>query len=193
MMLKLWQKKPKLNYSKDVLDIVQYGSSVVETFEALRSLELHDIDIAVIFNKIPLNEQLNQAQEIKKQIQKISQLPVHIKSFDLYSFFDISNFAKEGILFYGKSLISGDYFAKSFGFNPRIQIFYSLKDFKKKGKVKFHYMLKGKKKEYGLLRKYGGELLKPGLIEIFPEHEGIFVNAIKRLTNNFKVRRVIFL
>ena len=62
MTQKLWQKKLKLNYSKDVFDIVQFGSSVIEG-EAP-----NDIDIAVIFNKIPLKDQLNQAQKIKIQI-----------------------------------------------------------------------------------------------------------------------------
>ena len=54
MMRFLWQKKPELNYSKDVFDIVQFGSSVKEGENP------NDLDIAVIFNKIPLKEQLNQ-------------------------------------------------------------------------------------------------------------------------------------
>ena len=45
MMHYLWQKKPKLNYSSDVFDIVQFGSSVMENSNP------SDIDITVIFNK----------------------------------------------------------------------------------------------------------------------------------------------
>jgi predicted nucleotidyltransferase len=86
-MQKLWQKRPKLAYSKDVLDIVQFGSSAEE------GKNPNDLDIAVIFNKIPLKEQLNQAQEIKKQLETASEIPIHINSFDLYSLFDNSNFA----------------------------------------------------------------------------------------------------
>jgi len=185
-MLKLWLRKPKLIYSKDVFDIVQFGSSVMENSKP------NDIDIALLFQKIPMKEQLNQAQEIKKQIQKISDLPIHIKSFDLYSFFDESNFARENILFYGKSLIYGDFFSKRIGLSPRIQIYYSLKKLKKIEKIRFHYMLKGKKGEYGLLKKYNGELLKPGLIEIYPEHENIFIEAIKKFISEFKIRKILF-
>ncbi len=184
MMQKLWQKKPKLSYSKDVFDIVQFGSSVMEESNP------NDIDVAVIFQKIPVKEQLNQAQEIKNQLQKISELSIHIKAFDLYSFFESGNFSKEGILFYGKSLTSKDYFSKNFGISPKIQIYYSLKNLKKKEKVRFHYMLKGKKGKYGLLKKYGGSLLKPGLIEIFPEYENIFVDSIKKLISNFEIKKV---
>ena len=183
---KLWQKKLKLNYTKDVLDIIQFGSSVMENGSP------NDIDISVIFKKITLKEQLDQAQKIKKQLQKISKLPIHIKSFDLYSFFDDGNFAKDGILFYGKSLISKNYFTKIFGLTPRIQIFYSLEKMEKKDKVRFHYMLRGKKGKYGLIKKYGGSLLRPGVIEIFPEHEQIFITVIKKFISDFKVKKILY-
>ncbi len=183
----LWQKKPKLDYSKDVFDIVQFGSSIME------GSDQNDIDIAVIFTKIPVKDQLNQAQEIKKQLEKVAEKPVHITSFDLYSFFDKSNFAKDKILFYGKSIISGDYFSKKFGFVPKIQIYYSLQNMKKKDKVRFNYMLNGKKGEYGLLRKYAGKLLRPGLIEVAPELREIFVGAIKGFTKDFSVKLVFIL
>jgi predicted nucleotidyltransferase len=186
MTQKLWQKKLKLNYSKDVYDIVQFGSSVIE--EKIPS----DIDVAVIFNKIPLKDQLIQAQKIKKQLEVFSKLQIHIKSYDLYSLFNKSNFAKEDILFYGQSLISQDYFSKKFGFSPRLQIYYFLKDLKKKDKIRFNYLLNGKKGKYGLLRKYKGKLLKPGLIEIFPEYEEIFTKSIKKLITNFELRKILF-
>ncbi len=186
MMQKLWLKKLKLNYSKNVFDIVQFGSSVIE------SREPRDLDIVVIFQKIPLKEQLEESQKIKRQLQKISEISIHITSFDLYSLFDKSNFAKENILFYGKSVISGNYFVKKFGLNPRVQISYSLENLKKKDKIRFNYILSGKKGKYGLLRKYGGELLKPGLIEIFPEYKDIFVESIKKITSHFKIVNILF-
>ena len=185
MIQKLWQKKPKLSYSKDVFDIVQFGSSVIE------GKEPRDLDIAVVFQKIPLKEQLNQAQKIKKQLQKITEISIHVSSFDLYSLFNKSNFAKENILFYGKSIISGDYFVRKFGLTPKIQIFYSLKNLEKKEKIRFNYLLNGKKGNYGLLRKYNGKLLKPGLIEIFPEHEVIFVESIKKITKDFRIVKTL--
>ena len=185
MTQKLWLKKPKLNYSVDVLDIVQFGSSVLDGETP------NDLDIAVIFNKIPLKDQLNQAQEIKKQLEKIIEIPVHMNSFDLYSLFDNSNFAKESILFSGKSIISGENFAKRFGLSSKIQIYYSLERLKKKDKIRFNYMLNGRGGIYGLLRKHKCKLLKPGLIEINPEFEKIFVNSIKEFNVEFKVKKVL--
>ena len=184
MMHKLWLKKLKLSYEQ-VSDIVQFGSSVMENGSP------NDIDIAVVFNKIPVKVQLEEAQKIKRQLQEKTELPIPIKSFDLYSFFEESNFARENILFYGKSIILGKPFAEKFGLTPRVRISYSLKNLKKKDKIRFNYMLNGKKKSYGLLRKYSGELVSPGVIEILPEYEDIFVSAIKTFKVKFQVKKIM--
>lgn len=175
----------KLSYSNNVIDIVQFGSSIFE------SLKPNDIDIAVIFKKIPLKEQLEEAQNIKRQLEKEFNLPIHIKSYDFYSFFDEGNFARENIFFYGRSLISGEYFSKNFGLTPKIQIIYSLKKLEKKDKVRFNYLLNGRMKEYGLLRKYGGRLICPGMIEIIPEYEKIFIDAMKKISHEIISKRIL--
>lgn len=187
MMQKLWQKKLELNYKSNVLDIVQFGSSMKEESNP------NDIDIAVIFKSIPVREQLEEAQKIKRQLEKTSELPIHIVPYDFYTLFDPSNFAKESIIFYGKSIIYKDYFAKKLGLVPRIHISYSLKKMKKKDKIKFNYTLNGKGGSYGLIRKYGGKLLKPGLVEIFPEYEDIFIKALKKLNpQELNIEKVFF-
>ena len=183
-MQKLWQKKQRLNYSKNVLDIVQFGSSVLEESNP------NDLDIAVIFNNFPLKDQIKEAHEIKKQIEKLTNLPVQIESFDFESFFAKGNFARQGILFYGKSLLTGKYFAENFGLAPKLRISYVLKDLQKKDKVKFNYLLSGKKGSYGLLKKYGGKLIYPGVIETFPENEKIFVEKMKKITSKINIEKI---
>lgn len=185
-MQKKLQNKLGLKFSEDIIDIVQFGSSI-----QLES-EPNDIDIAVIFKSIPLKNQLEESQKIKKQLEKHFSKPIHINSYDFYNLFNEGNFAKESILFYGKSLLSGDYFSKTLGIAPRIHIHYSLEDLEKKDKVRFNYLLNGKKGNYGLLREYGGKLLNPGLIEIKPEHEKIFTEALQKITKNIIVK-IVFL
>ena len=186
-MHRLWLNKQKLIYSKNVIDIVQYGFSVIEECKS------RDIDIAVIFNKIPLKDQLNESQNIKKQLTKISSLPIHIKSFDFYSLFDKSNFAREGILFHGMSILKKDYFSKFLGFEPKLYFFYSLDKLDKKDKIKFNYMLNGRGGKYGLLKKHVGRLVKPGMIEVLPQYEKIFNDSIKKHISSFEVKRVFLL
>jgi hypothetical protein len=183
MTQKLWQKNWKLNCSKDVIDIALFGSAI------LSSETTNDIDIVVLFKKIPVKEQLQQSQEIKKQIQEQSSLPVHIKSFDVDSFFDGGNFAREGILFYGKSVIKKQDFSENFGLSPKSRIYYALDKLEKKAKVKFNYLLSGRQGNYGLLRKSGGQLLAPGIIETSPENEHFFVEQMKKITKDIRVER----
>ncbi|MEK6899152.1 MAG: hypothetical protein AABW79_03590 [Nanoarchaeota archaeon] len=186
MIQNLWKRKLKLNYSSDVLDIVQFGSSITEEDNP------NDIDIAVIFNKIPLKEQLGQAQEIKRQLERETKVPIHITSYDFYSLFDKSNFAREGLLFYGISLVSGKPLAERFDLKPRVQISYKLNSLEKKDKIRFNYLLNGKGGKYGLLRELGGSLISPGLIEINPEHEKLFIEAIGEITKDFAIKKVFY-
>lgn len=185
-MQKKSQKKLKLSYSNNVVDIVQFGSSIFEGSKP------NDVDFAVIFRDIPLKQQLEEAQKIKQQLENKFDLQIHIKAYDFYSFFNGGNFAREGILFYGKSILDRKYFAENFGLMPKLQICYSLKNLKKKEKVKFNYLLNGKGGKYGLLRKYSGVLAKPGMIEVNPEYEKIFSEKIKLLTSDFEIKKIFF-
>lgn len=184
-MQKKLQKKLDLHFSKNVIDIVQFGSSVLDGEKP------NDIDIAVIYEKISVKDQLEQSQEIKRQLEaKFAHIPIHIKSYDLYSFFDKGNFAKDSIMIYGKSLITGDYFSKLFGLEPTIVIRYHLLGLEKKDKIRFNYMLNGKKGKYGLLREYEGKLVGPGVIEIRPECEKIFCDSINDIISKFSVEKM---
>jgi len=186
MMQKKSQKKLKLTCSKNIIDIVQFGSSVVEESNP------NDIDVAIIYKEVSLKEQLEESQKIKKQLSEIFEIPIHVKSYDLYSLFSKGNFAGNSILFYGKSLITKDYFSKYFKLIPRIQIKYVLSDLEKKDKIRFNYLLNGKKGQYGLLRKYAGRLISPGIIEIFPEYEKIFIEKIKKITSKFEIKKIFY-
>jgi len=184
-MQKLWLKKPKLSYNKEVIDIVQFGSSI------FLDSNPRDVDIVVIFNKIPIKDQLIETQKIKRQLENFTDIPLHMSSFDLYGFFDKSNFSREGILFYGKSLIRENYFAEQFGLKPKIQISYYLKKLQKKDKIRFNYMLNGRGEKYGILRRFNGLLIAPGIIEIDPGFEKIFVANIRKIISDFTIRKIL--
>ena len=185
MMPTILPKKLNLKYDQKVIDIIQFGSSILEGSNP------NDIDIAVIYKDTSLKDQLLESQKIKIQLEKKFELPIHIKSFDLYSLFEKSNFAKHNIIFYGKSIITQDYFMKTLGLTPKINILYSLKSLEKKDKIRFNYMLNGKKSQYGILRKYGGKIVSPGLIEIYPEHKELFVTEIKKITKDFEIKEIL--
>lgn len=179
----LWQKKLKLIYPKEVMDIVLFGSAVFD-FESAS-----DLDIAVIFKKIPLKQQLECSQKIKNQLRQKFNKEIHLSSLDFYSLFDDGNFAREGILFYGKSLINGKDFAENFGLKPILRIYYKLDKLEKKDKVRFNYLLSGRGGKYGLFKKYSGRIKSPGVIEISPEHEKVFLESMKKISNDVSIER----
>lgn len=183
-MYKLWQKKQTLNYPNIVYDIIQFGSST-------ESEDYNDIDIAIIFKNTPIKKQLEEAQKIKRQLEKITEKKIDIKTYDLYNFFEPNNFAKNNILLQGKSLITNNSFSEKLGLTPKTQISYELKDLEKKEKIRFHYLLQGKKETQGLLQKEGGKLINPGLIEIPPEKTKIFLEKMKKITNKIKTKNIL--
>ena len=71
MTQKLWLKKLKLNYSSNVIDIVQFGSSIFEDSDP------NDIDMGIIFKKIPIRTQPEESQKIKNQFLLVVLLTVH--------------------------------------------------------------------------------------------------------------------
>ncbi len=179
-----WQKKPVLKYNHDVMDIVQYGSSII------KSEEPNDIDIAVIFRKTPLKQQLEESQRIKMQLEKFTDKPIHIKNFDMETLFNKGNFARESIMFYGKSIITGKYFAEELGLKPMLQAKYSLEGLEKKDKVRLHYALKGKGNYKGFLEKHNGQMIGPGIVVVPPEYEVLLLKKIKAITENYNTIKV---
>ena len=55
--------------------------------------------------------------------------------------------------------------------------------------MRFNYLLNGKRGSYGLLRKYGGKIISPGLVETAPENEKIFLEQMKKITKNLSIER----
>jgi len=185
-MLDIFQKKLKLHYSSNVLDVVLFGSSVLEGSSP------NDLDIAVVFgNGVSVKTQLEEGQKIKKQIMEITSLPVQIQNYTLESLFKESNFAREGILFYGISLLDRKFFSLRLGLKPVLRINYILSDLEKKEKIRFNYLLNGKAGSYGMLRKHGGRIVAPGVLETEPKNELIFTSEMKKITPKIKIERIL--
>lgn len=163
----LWQKNLPLHLDSAVLAVVQFGSTVIE------GVTPNDVDIAILFKEVPLKQQLDIAQDIKQQLEKNVELPIHVKAFTYETLFDSSNFARIAIMSCGMDLLTKKPFAQRFGLKAQMQFAYSLQTLTKTEKVRIHYQLRGKKGDYGLLKKIGGVLVKPGLVRVPPNTEPI--------------------
>ncbi|MFT4326236.1 MAG: hypothetical protein ACMXYK_01925 [Candidatus Woesearchaeota archaeon] len=161
-MMLLHLPKTVMSNLQDINYIVQYGSSLYNDKPS-------DIDLAVFYTQIPLKEQLIKSQQIKKEVQKLTYIPIHIQSFTWNSFLTSHNFAKTGIL-QGIDVITQKEFSLYFDLQCSLHIQYNLQSLSKTEKIRFHYLLHGKQKN-GLLQKVKGKLIAPGLIEIPIQHQ----------------------
>ena len=50
--------------------------------------------------------------------------------------------------------------------------------------------MSGRGGNYGLLKKYGGNLIAPKVIEIEPVYEKVFVDKLKEITERIEVKKI---
>ena len=156
---------------RTIFDIVLYGS-------ALKGADSpHDLDIAVIFRSGTLSQRLLKIQYLKKKI-KLSQ-KIDIKGILLEELFQESFFARSGIFFEGISIFTGKPFAYKIGFVGRTLFNYTLRDKSHAQKVKFNYLLSGRDGT-GLIKKFDGKHLGPGIVLIPSPHCLKFEEILKR-------------
>lgn len=157
--LRNWLKSEQKD--KEIFDIVLYGSAVKGKIKPA------DLDIVVIFRYGTLKERLDKIQEIKRRIK--TKVNVDIKGIVWEELFQEEFFARSGIFLEGISLFSGEPFSKKIGYNSKVLFFYDLRKKNHKEKVKFNYLLNGRKGE-GILKKINALRLTPGVIEVSVEH-----------------------
>ena len=69
---------------------------------------------------------------------------------------------------------------------------YSLRDFTSSNRVRFHYLLKGRRGSDGLLKEVGGEFLGTGAILVPMEKEDAVREIFDRWKVGYKVEKVLF-
>ena len=171
-MLEELKKCVKSRLNNKVFDIVVYGSLVKGKYEP------EDIDMAVIFKDGLLNERLEIIQQIKRRIKIDNK--IDIKGFLLADLFKPEFFGRSGIFFEGISLIDGKPFSNKIGFNGVVIFFYNLKNKNHTEKVKFNYLLSGRKNKEGLIKLFEGKQLAPGVFKLPIKNSIKFEEVLKK-------------
>jgi len=144
---------------KSIFDIVIYGSF------AKGKEYPRDIDILVIFIEGSLRERLEKIQEIKFKIKNEIKNEIDIKQSLLMELFSPSFLGKTGIFLEGISIFDNKDFSEKIGFRPYALFSYSLKNLAHAQKVRFNYLLAGRKRK-GIIEEFGGERVVSGAIKI---------------------------
>jgi len=146
----------KLAKSKDIFDIVLYGSAVKGKEEP------EDVDILVIFKDNPLNKRAETAQSLKENFAKKLE-GIDIKTINLQELFESDFLARQAALIEGYSLLHNMPFCERMGFKGYALFTYTLKGLTQTDKTRFVYALSGRMKE-GIISELKAEPLGRGAV-----------------------------
>ncbi len=168
--LKLRNKVKKF-INKELIDIVIFGSAVKGKTIA------RDVDICLIFRN---NIDLGIVGKVSKELGS----NFHVSHLVIDNFFTKMHNLAKSVFFEGISLITGKRLTEQYSLKSYSLFYYSLSGLKKSDRVRFVYLLKGRGKENGLVKEFGGSFLVPScfLMPVGSESEMIEV------LNKWKVR-----
>lgn len=149
----------------NIFDVILYGSLT------RGKQEPSDIDIAVIFKQGTLKERLAKLQEMKRRIS--FEEKIDLKGILWEELFDESFFARSGLILEGISLLDELPISQKMDFESYSLFQYDFQGKTHTQKVKFNYLLKGRK-TIGMIKKYEGHHLAPGIVQIPIRHSSIF-------------------
>jgi len=155
----------------NIFDIVLYGSSVKGKEEP------NDIDLIIIFKYGMLKERLSIIQKYKQIIK--TKIKLDIKSILVDELFNKEFFARSGIFFEGISLLDGTRFSGKIGFDSFTLFSYDMKNKNHAEKVRFNYLLSGRKGYDGILKMFNGKRLNLGLIQLPVNKSDEFEDILK--------------
>ena len=162
-LLKNQEIKSKIKqFSSDglIYDIVVYGS-IVKGKE-----KINDLDIAIIINKNKsLNTKLKLAQEFRKLFSFL-EIELDVKIIAFNDFMDKSFLARQAIISEGYSLLKNGYLSEQLGYKTYVFFDYNLTSLTNSQKKTFYYVLNGRRKDIGLLKKKGAIKISNNLIKI---------------------------
>lgn len=167
--LKKWLNEEKKDNS--IFDIVLYGSSVKGKENPA------DMDIAVIFRSGSLKDRLSKVQLIKRKIKLDKK--IDIKGILLEELFKPEFFARSGIFLEGMSIFDGKYFSEKIGFSGFVLFNYFLTGKTHTEKVKFNYVLSGRK-EKGIVSYLEGKQIAPCVVKIPIKNSLEFEEVLKK-------------
>lgn len=173
------------NKDKTIFDIIIFGSLVKG------KRQVRDIDILIIFLNGSLSERLNKIQKIKAKLKKtIKDKNIDIKQILLQELFSSSFFARTGIFLEGISIFKDAKFSETLGFRSFALFWYNLKDLTHTQKVKFNYILAGRKTK-GIIEELNGQRLVNGAIKIPMENSIIFEEFLKNNNINYLKKNIL--
>ncbi len=173
------RKKLKEIDLTEIADIFLFGSAV-------KGKEFpEDIDVCIVFRKKILED------KIKEIENKLKEFNAHISSLVIDNFFRKPHSLIKTMLVEGVSVFNKKSFIQNFGFFSYVLYSYDLSKLKSSEKVKFVYLLKGRKKEIGIIKKMNGEWIADSCFIIPIQKDSEMLIILKKWEIPFKRKEAL--
>lgn len=175
--IKTWMKK------NNVADVILFGSSVRS------NIEPRDIDLCILIqdseekNSLELIESLNQL--LKDSLKKY-----HLTILKISSFLSGNTLAKT-LFTEGYSVKYNIQFSEVFGFESKSMFHYNLKHYTSSKRVQFHYLLRGRYGNIGILKETHGQLISNQIIIIPTNKEDLLKRILDQWRVKYKITRIL--
>ncbi|PIN77634.1 hypothetical protein COV15_01760 [Candidatus Woesearchaeota archaeon CG10_big_fil_rev_8_21_14_0_10_34_12] len=162
----------------EIVDIFLFGSAV-------KGKEFpKDIDVCIVFRKKFSGKNLKDIENRLKEFE------IHISSVTVDNFFRKPNSLIKTLLVEGISILSNKPFRQNFGFLSYILYSYNLSGLKSSEKVKFVYLMKGRKNK-GIIDKWFGEWIADSCFIIPVEKDSEMIAILKKWQVPFKRKEAL--
>lgn len=168
----------------NAVDVIMFGSTM------RGNAEPNDIDMCILIDNHDEDKSLDLVGSLGSLAEFIGIKP-HISILTFGSFISGNTLAKT-LLEEGYSVNDGKRFSGVFGFRNKSLFVYSLRKFTSSDRVRFHYLLKGRRGSDGLLKEVGGEFLGTGSILVPAEKEDALREVFDKWKVGYKIEKVLF-
>ena len=165
-----------------VLDILVYGSTV----RGRRAPG--DLDVLVVLRDTTSQEYVDIPYRLRKLLEKErGEGQLDVKGVKVEEFLDPNYLARTRVLIEGYSLLHDEYLCTRFGLAPHALFTFDLKGLTRSEKTRFHYAMKGRSGELGVLDGLGGVHLGRGVVIVPINAAGDFCDLLEMWNVRYEV------
>lgn len=167
----------------NVVDVLIFGSIA-------RSKTMpNDLDLCILIKDEDEKIAIDLIDSLSKVVDKLS-FKTQINFLTEKKFIFGSTLTKT-LITEGISILNNKKVAELLGFVSKSLFIYSLKNFSSSKRVRFHYLLRGRKGEKGILDEVEGKIMGDGVIEAPTEKEDLLKEIFETWEVKYKINRIL--
>jgi predicted nucleotidyltransferase len=163
-----------------ITDAIIFGSSARENATP------GDVDVCLIVPDTMEKKSIDIADNFRKEFGEM-----HVSIITETDFLKGKHTLVKTLLSEGVSVTSGESLSKAYGFDNKTLFTYSLSGFKPADRVRFHYLLRGRRGTKGILDEIKAEILGDGVMLVPTKKEDILREVLEMWKVKYKTRRIL--